>query len=365
MANRYVFGKYGWTIKRLYVRISNSGTVDGYIYRGSNNDATVYINTNDDCKLTAPNSFWGWRLTSNSVNLAYGGGGNIISGSGTMTKNQTTSSGNSITIPAGYYFSVDTAAGYSADFWAMTSVTLTRSTIGNGYNSYETRVPFKISGTAYWNYFEAIPNDTLYSTFSASSEDAYSTGPDGTVQIAAGTTVDNLTFTSGSDVKYIKLIGTDVIDPISVSYDTPHGGELLDIIVTPSASIQYGGTISYKYETSTDGGVTWTTVNASTTATTVSVLVPAGVQTFQARVTASDNMGFTSTTAVAGENIAVINNVAPVITCMVLDLGKLAAAFSVDYNVSDEDGDQMTVTEAVDGVKIRDFSIPYGGGGTH
>lgn len=162
---------------------------------------------------------------------------------------------------------------------------------------------------------------------------------------------------------YIKL-GTDVIDPISVSYDTPHGGELLDIIVTPSASIQYGGTISYKYETSTDGGVTWTTVNASTTATTVSVLVPAGVQTFQARVTASDNMGFTSTTAVAGENIAVINNVAPVITCMVLDLGKLAAAFSVDYNVSDEDEDQMTVTEAVDGVKIRDFSIPTGGG-TH
>lgn len=158
------------------------------------------------------------------------------------------------------------------------------------------------------------------------------------------------------------LLGTDVIDPASVSYDTPHGGELLDIIVTPSASIQYGGTISYKYEISTDGGVTWDIANASTTATTISVLVPAGAETFQARVTASDDMGFTSTDAVMGESMNVINNTAPVITCMVLNLGKLAAAFSVDYSVSDEDGDELTITEAVDGVKIRDFAIPSGGG---
>lgn len=34
------------------------------------------------------------------------------------------------------------------------------------------------------------------------------------------------------------------------------------------------------------------------------------------------------------------------------DLGKKAAGFSISYTVGDEDGDTVTVTEAIDGVQV-------------
>lgn len=157
--------------------------------------------------------------------------------------------------------------------------------------------------------------------------------------------------------------GNDTIDPASVTYSaSPNGGELVDITIAPSTGIKFGGTVKYKVEYQLDGG-SWQTAAASTTATTVSVLIPKGTQTFIARATASDDTGFTSTTAVTGATVNVVNNAAPVISCGTSSLGEIAEPFSVSYSVSDEDADTMTITEKIDGTTIRSYSAPNGSSG--
>ena len=157
--------------------------------------------------------------------------------------------------------------------------------------------------------------------------------------------------------------GSDTIDPASVNYPaSPNGGELIDITIAPSTGNTFGGTVKYKVEYQLDGG-NWQTAVEATTTTTVSVLIPAGTQTFRARATASDNMGFTSTTAVTGATVSVVNNASPVINCGTSSLGEIAEPFSVSYSVSDEDGDTMTITEKIDGTTIRSYSAPSGSSG--
>ena len=100
--------------------------------------------------------------------------------------------------------------------------------------------------------------------------------------------------------------GSDTIDPYSVSYSKAElqAGEPLTISISPR-SPTYGGTISYQYQYSTNGGSSWATINNSTTATSATVTIPESATQFQARVRAADNYGFTSSTYVAGSNLAV------------------------------------------------------------
>lgn len=157
--------------------------------------------------------------------------------------------------------------------------------------------------------------------------------------------------------------GSDTIDPASVTYPaSPNGGELVDITIAPSTGIKFGGTVKYKVEYQLDGG-SWQTVVEATTSTTVSVLIPKGTQTFAARATASDDTGFTSTTAVTGATVSVVNNAAPVISCETSSLGEIVEPFSVTYSVSDEDGDTMTITEKIDGTVVRSYSASSGSSG--
>lgn len=104
--------------------------------------------------------------------------------------------------------------------------------------------------------------------------------------------------------------GADSIDPAAVGYSgEARGGKAITIQVTPRTNT-YGGTVTYRYEVSLDGGSTWTLVS-STTGTSVSYTIPKGTTQFAARVRASDNYGFTSTDYVTGAELAVTNNTAP------------------------------------------------------
>lgn len=81
------------------------------------------------------------------------------------------------------------------------------------------------------------------------------------------------------------------------------------------------------------------------------------------RVRAYDAYNATSA-YVTGTAQPVNNNRAPVFTCdnaSGADLGKKNAGFSITYSVGDEDGDPVTVTEAIDGVTLRTFSATLGG----
>ena len=105
--------------------------------------------------------------------------------------------------------------------------------------------------------------------------------------------------------------GSDTIDPASVTIPASiQGGTSIDINVTPSAGKVYGGTVSYTYQYKLDNGG-WQALSGPTTATTQQLTVPKGTTSVQVQVRAQDNLGFTSSTWVASETVAVTNNQPP------------------------------------------------------
>ena len=105
--------------------------------------------------------------------------------------------------------------------------------------------------------------------------------------------------------------GSDNIDPASVTIPASiQGGTSIDIAVTPSNNKKYGGTVSYTYQYRLNGGA-WQALSGPTTATTQQLTVPKGTASVQVQVRAQDNLGFTSSTWVASETVAVTNNQPP------------------------------------------------------
>ena len=72
----------------------------------------------------------------------------------------------------------------------------------------------------------------------------------------------------------------------------------------------YGGAISYAYSYALNGTSTWNSIT-TTTAATQNVTVPFGSTSLQARVQASDNMGYVSADFVYSNTATVINNEPP------------------------------------------------------
>lgn len=125
--------------------------------------------------------------------------------------------------------------------------------------------------------------------------------------------------------------GSDNIDPTAVTYPGgPKSGVPITITVTPRANT-YGGTISYQYEYSLDGGNVWNQL-ALTTAASRQYTIPKGTQTFRVRVQARDNMGFTSSDWIYGPQVNVVNNSAP------------SAPPTITVPVSPRGGAQTTIT---------------------
>ena len=147
-------------------------------------------------------------------------------------------------------------------------------------------------------------------------------------------------------------LGSDNIDPTAVSYDkmAPKGGESITIKVT-ARSNTYGGRIKYQYQVQLDSG-SWTTLT-TTTSTSYSYTVPKGTNTFRARVRASDNYGFTSSTYVTGSTLNVINNTAPTISGSNSNLGSFAYIPPyIEYVINDVDGNTVSVSIQLDSQSI-------------
>ena len=85
------------------------------------------------------------------------------------------------------------------------------------------------------------------------------------------------------------FLGSDTIDPLSVSYSNskPNPGSSVTVSVSPR-SPTYGGTINYQFSYSTNGGSSWTNIGGATTSTSKSVTIPTSATQFKARVIASD-----------------------------------------------------------------------------
>lgn len=106
---------------------------------------------------------------------------------------------------------------------------------------------------------------------------------------------------------WYKYLGEDTIDPSAIAYSKNEltAGDIITITVTPTIPT-YTSTIYYQYQYSIDGGNNWTDCGY-TTNTSITKTIPEGATQFQARVFASDNWGFVSTTYVTGTNLPVYN----------------------------------------------------------
>ena len=139
----------------------------------------------------------------------------------------------------------------------------------------------------------------------------------------------------------------------------------ITVPVSPAANEQV--TISWAASSDTEGNLTgyrlerkhdseeWEQIYQGAD-TTYTDTITGGWKTVQYRVKAydSDNAESVYTTS---ETRTVDNNQAPVITCSEhpsgSDLGEKKEGFSINYQVSDPDGDTVTVIEAIDGVTKR------------
>ena len=166
----------------------------------------------------------------------------------------------------------------------------------------------RISTTEYssvWNYYsgsEFDPYDKFYSsgnkiTFTQEKGDFINTLSDN----------NNMYPTDGIASEYwYTYKGSDTIDPITINYDSEFIANKEIVISLNKPTPVYGGTISYFYEYDADGSGAWKTIK-KTTEDSIVFLVPESVtSTLQIRVTASDDMGYTSTTPVVGPLSTVI-----------------------------------------------------------
>lgn len=143
---------------------------------------------------------------------------------------------------------------------------------------------------------------------------------------------------------------------INVPLTVVGGGQLL---VSWGASSDSDNNLSgYALERSTNGGAYAEIFRGN--ALSYTDTITKGWLTVTYRVRAYDSYtAYSAYTTSAVRNVD--NNTAPTIGCALSgDLGEKSAGFSIAYTVGDIDGDAVTVTEAIDGVEKRTFSVVLG-----
>lgn len=142
--------------------------------------------------------------------------------------------------------------------------------------------------------------------------------------------------------------------------NTVLGGTTLTVTWV-AASDQDGNLAGYSLEREVDGSGQWSVVYTGNTLSYTDTITK-GWASVKYRVRAYDSnnaySGYTES-----PSRPVNNNTAPEISCASpsgSDLGTKDAGFSLSYTVSDVDGDEVSVTEAIDGSVKRTFTVALG-----
>lgn len=143
--------------------------------------------------------------------------------------------------------------------------------------------------------------------------------------------------------------------PMPTTFNVPttiYGGKTTTIswsgVTDPDAN-----SVTYQLEQSINGGAFTTIYNG--TNLSYNTIVAYGTTSVQFRVKATDSVGASS-----GYNTSVsrtvINNIAPTITGSDGSLGTKSAEFTQTYTIADSNSNTVTVTEAINGVRIRSYT---------
>lgn len=159
-----------------------------------------------------------------------------------------------------------------------------------------------------------------------------------------------------SDYYYKVLVGSVPSTPPHLNVPTSIKGGSTVSITWGAATETDGDSVSYRLERSVNGG----TYSVLYTGTSVSYTdsITKGWNTVQYRVCAYDIDG--ESAYQTSPQVTVTNNVAPTISGTDSNLGTLTDGVTLTYTVGDTDGNPVTVTEAMDGVTLRSFSVTLG-----
>lgn len=153
--------------------------------------------------------------------------------------------------------------------------------------------------------------------------------------------------------------------PIATSVSTAipiYGGRAF--FIEMFATDPDGDEIGVELQRQLNGSTAWVEHFKSDTWTSLAQdTVPFGTTKVRYRFRVTDSKGESSEWVYTDE-ISVINNSAPTISGLVDDLGIMTTEFFLPYTVYDNDGDTPTITESIDGVLLRSYSIPANTGDT-
>ena len=148
--------------------------------------------------------------------------------------------------------------------------------------------------------------------------------------------------------------------PASITVpNTVYGGQSI-VVTWGAATDPDGDAVTYALERQVDGG-DWTQIYTGA-ALSYTDTVTRGWTSVAYRVKAIDSRSASGPYATSPTR-TVNNNLAPTVTCSQAsgtNLGTKNAGFSIDYSVSDPDGDTVTVKEAIDGEVKRSFTATAG-----
>ena len=148
--------------------------------------------------------------------------------------------------------------------------------------------------------------------------------------------------------------------PASITVpNTVYGGQSI-VVTWGAATDPDGDAMTYALERQVDGG-DWAQIYTGSNLSFTDPITR-GWTSVAFRVKAIDSRSASGPYATSPTR-TVNNNLAPTVTCSQTsgtDLGLKNTGFSVDYSVTDPDGDDVTVTEAIDGATQRTFTATPG-----
>lgn len=163
--------------------------------------------------------------------------------------------------------------------------------------------------------------------------------------------------TTDSDGSYTFVWNTAPLSPSEIYLPLSiYGGKSNSISWSKAIDID-GDVVTYQLECSINGEA-YTKLYEGT-AISYAHLVPFGTSTVSYRIKATDPLGESSTYTTSA-TITVINNNAPVISGEDTNLGIKSDDFTGTYTITDANSDIVTVTEAIDGVRIRSLVATLG-----
>ena len=164
--------------------------------------------------------------------------------------------------------------------------------------------------------------------------------------------------TVDEDGCYVIVENTAPPSPININLPSTIRGDGLNTISWSQVTDPDGDSIYYELECTYSGYSGFSLIYQGT-ATSYTHLVDGSRNSIQYRVRALDGRGrYSDYTTSASVNI--VDKLPPVISGTDTDLGEKIDGFSQEYSITDEDSTSVIVTETIDDVLIRSYSVTLG-----